>query len=63
MSPALQPMTVQYYCHVPTSVSRDQCTALSLEGVLVTWYGRKSYIYTFWYNIDKVLCQFLETGT
>ena len=29
-------MAVQYYCHVPPSVSRDQCTALSLEGDLVT---------------------------
>ena len=26
-------------------------------------YGRISYIYTFWYNFDTVLCQFLETGT
>ena len=26
-------------------------------------YGRISYIYTFWYNFDSVLCQFLETGT
>ena len=58
MSPVLQPMAVQYYCHVPPSVSHDQYTALSLEGVLVTW-----YIYTFWYNFDTVLCQFLETGT
>ena len=23
----------------------------------------KSYIYTFWYNFDTVLCHFLETGT
>ena len=23
----------------------------------------KYYIYTFWYNFDTVLCQFLETGT
>ena len=34
-----------------------------MERVLVTWYGRISYIYTFWYNFDTVLCQFLETGT
>ena len=27
------------------------------------WYGRISYIFTFWYNFDTVLCQFLETGT
>ncbi len=41
------------------------CT-LSLEGFLVTWYGRISYnayIYTFWSNFDTVLCLFLETGT
>ena len=30
-----------------------------LEG---TWYGRISYMFTFWYNFDTVLCQFLETG-
>ena len=28
-----------------------------MERVPVTWYGRISYIYTFWYNFDKVLCQ------
>jgi len=54
---------VQYYCHVPPSVSRDQYTALSLEGVLVTWYGRIFYIYTSWYNFYTVLYQFLETET
>ena len=52
MSPKLLPMAVQYYCHMSPSVSRDQYTALLLEGVLVTLYGR-----------DTVLCQFLETGT
>ena len=36
---------------------------VTLEGVLVTWYGRSTYIYTFWYNFDTVWCQFLETGT
>ena len=45
------------------TVSRDQYTALPLEEVLVLWYGRISYICTFWYNFDTVLCQFLETGT
>ena len=35
MSPELQPMAVQYR-HVPLSVSRDQYSALLLEGVLVT---------------------------
>ena len=43
--------------------SRDQYTALLLERVLVTWYGRISSIYAFWYNFDTVLCQYLETGT
>ena len=63
MSPELQPMAVQYYCHMSPSVSRDQYTALSLEGFLVMLYGRMSYIYTFCYNFDTVLCQLLETGT
>ena len=45
------------------SVLRDQYTALSLEVVLVTWYGQISYIYKYWYNLDTVLCLFLETGT
>ena len=63
MSPAPQPTAVQYYCHVPPSVSRDQYTALSLEGVLVTWYRRIFYIYTSWYNFDTVLYQFLKTET
>ena len=63
MSPELQPMAVQYYCHVSPSVSRDQYTALPLEGVLVTWYGHTSHIYRFWYKFDTVLRQFLETGT
>ena len=40
-----------------------QYTALPLKGVLVMWYGRITYINTFWYNFDSVLCQFLETGT
>ena len=31
-----QPMAVHYYSHVSPSVSRDQYTALPLEGVLVT---------------------------
>ena len=44
-------------------VSHDQYTALSLEAVLATWYWRISYIYTFWYNFDTVLSQFLETET
>ena len=51
-------MAVQYYFHVPPSVSRDQYTALSLEG-----YGRASYLYMLWYNFDTVLGKFLETGT
>jgi len=50
MSPERQPMAVQYYCQLASSVSRDQYTELH-------------YIYTFWYNFDTVLCQFLKTGT
>jgi len=56
MSPALQPMAVQNYCHMPPSSSHDQNTALLLEGVLVTWDRRISYIYMVWYNFDTVLC-------
>jgi len=52
MGPELQPIALQYYCHMSPSVSRDQYTALLLEGVLVTLYGR-----------DTVLSQFLETVT
>ena len=63
MSQELQPMAVQYYCQMSPSVSRDQYTALLLEGVLGTSYGRISYIYAFWYDFDTVVCQFLETGT
>ena len=48
MSPELQPMAVQYYCHESPSVSRDQYTALPLERVLVTVYGGISYKVTFW---------------
>ena len=52
----LQPMAVQYYCHLSSSVSRDHYTVLPLEGVLVTWYGRISYIlYMLWYNFDTIL--------
>ena len=35
-SPELQPMAVQNYFHVSPPVSRDQYTAVPLEGVLVT---------------------------
>jgi len=42
MGPELQPMVVQYYCHASPSVTRDQYTALLLEGVLVT--GIRTYI-------------------
>ena len=60
MSPELQPMEVQYYLHLSLSISHNHQTALPLEGVLVTWYRRISYIYTFWFNFYAVLCQFLE---
>ena len=33
MSPELQPMVVQYYCHVSPYVTRDQYSALPFEGV------------------------------
>jgi len=61
MSPELQPMTVQYYCHMSSSVSRDQYTGLPLEGVNVI----QTYILhiNVFYNFNTVLCQFLETGT
>ena len=35
MSPELQPMTVQYYCHLSPSVTCDQYSARPLEGDLV----------------------------
>ena len=31
MSPELQPIAVQYYCHVSPSVSRDQYAAIFLK--------------------------------
>ena len=61
--PDLPPAAVQYTSHALQTETRDNNTVLPLEGVLVTWYGRVSYIYTFWYNFDTFLCQFLETGT
>ena len=61
--PWLPPIAVQYTGHVIITETRDNNTALPLEGVLVTWYGSISYICSFWYNLDTVLCQFLETGT
>ena len=33
MSQELQPMAVQYYCHMSPSISRYQYTAMPLEGV------------------------------
>ena len=38
---------------------------LNFEGPSVKYYESytKSDIYTFWYNFDTVLYQFLETGT
>ena len=40
MSPELQQMTLQYYCHESPSLSHGQNTTLPFEGILVTWYGR-----------------------
>ena len=45
MSPELQPMAVQYYCHMSPYVTCDQYNALPLEGVLVTWCVRMSCMY------------------
>ena len=33
------------------------------SGHMIRTYILQSYIYTFWYNFDIVLCKFLETGT
>ena len=44
MSPELQPMAVQYYCHMSLSVSCDQYTALPLAEVLVTYTNSTDYM-------------------
>ena len=44
MSPELQPMAVQYYCHVSPSVSRDKFTALPLEGYVIRTYILHIYV-------------------
>ena len=45
----LPPMAAQYTGHVLQTESRDNDTALSLVGVLVTWYRRIiNYIYYKW---------------
>ena len=47
----------------PVTRTPSNGSAVLLSCVLVTLYGRISYIYTFWYNLDTILCQFIETGT
>ena len=54
---------VCFYYYLNLKSFQYYIIALPLERVLVTWYGRISYISTFWYNFDTVLYQFLETGT
>ena len=49
-SQELPPMRVQYSGHVSLSVSRDHYTALSLAGVLVTYYGLKNNIIKYIYH-------------
>ena len=49
-------MVVQYTGHVIQTETGDQYTALSLVRVLL-------HIFEFSYKFDKVLYQFLETGT
>ena len=44
-------------------VSLDNDTAMLLAEVIVTSYPTVQTIYTIWYNFDRVLYQFLETGT
>ena len=44
-------------------VSRDNDTAMLLAEFIVTSYPTAQTIYTIWYNFDRVLYQFLETGT
>jgi len=60
MSPELQPMAVQYYCHVSPSISRDQIDCTAIGGSSGHVIG--TYILHVWYNFNTVLCQFLETG-
>ena len=47
--PELHPMAVQYNGHVIQKETRDNNTALSLVGVLVTWSGRISNIINYIY--------------
>ena len=62
MSPELQPMAMQYYCHVSLSVSRDWLNC-HLRG----FWSRDNEVfftytlYMFLYDFNTVVCQFLVT--
>ena len=64
MSPELQPMAMQYYCHVSLSVSRDRLNC-HLRG----FWSRDNEVfftytlYMFLYDFNTVVCQFLVTWT
>ena len=52
MSPELQQIAVQHYCHMSPSVSWGEL-----------WLRDADVYFAFWVNFDTVLCQFLKTGT
>jgi len=54
MSPELQPMAVQHYCHISPFLSRDHYTALPLEGFLV----RDTDVYLTNIRFGIILTQF-----
>ena len=54
MSPELQPMALVLLSRVSIGIIGG-----SSVHVIRTYF---LHIYTFWYNFDTVLCQFLETG-
>ena len=53
--------TQPIHCHVIQTEITWPVYCSVIEGS--SGHGRISHIYTFWYNFDTVLCQFLETGT
>ena len=56
MSPELQPMTVQYYCHVTQSASSDQYTPLPLREL----WSRDSDVYLTNIRFGVILTQFMS---
>ena len=75
-SPKLQPMAVQYHCHVIKKeiilkFSGSCGISLSSDWLRICWIWSVKYyicytklhIYEFLYKFDTVLYQFLETGT